>query len=394
MLTLRYQLRAKLTYELAQQPELILIEAVDTLKQEDASNTEYPAFSQDVQSSYSFLVTHSNGVFFISLDPWLPSLEKELQNPGTEGAIFRMGVLANELKCLREWILRPEFGVERTDIESYAACIIFQNMDLGYFLLTVVGEQPQVAVLDLPSNITINEVTSPSADDVELNLLTIGPTRSAYHPPESLWAKSSLSTLVDTYVQPRHRKALKEEVRLSAATLDLVTQAHRILSRETHQLGIAAADLFRRCQRMQEELRDQIQRANAVAERIENLNGDYADDYGEKEKVQGSERIEERFKNARTKQEDLVKRYEVVRRKLARAGGRTLSEKERAWVREVEGLGKAALDPASGSEDSSDDEDEHKHEPWRRYRAVSCRTLTIHTFRTDRMRYIGSESGK
>lgn len=334
-----------------------------------ASETEWPTFTPDVNSSYSFFVTHSFGISFFSLDPWLQSLESELRSTAIEGAEFRLGVLTQSISTLRERILSPRNTSDEEDTKPYAAPIILQDSDLGYLLLTADDDQPQAVILDSPYNtFTPEPERYPSHSyEPEMKLLTLGPARSPYQPPESLWAESSLKTFLDNHVHSRHKKILKEEIRLSSATLDLMTEAHRILSQETHHLGIAAADLFRRCQRLQEEFRDQIRRANEVAGRIESLNGEDADDYDEDEKVRGAKRIEKRFQAVRSRQEGLSARHEALRRKLTRFGGRDLSDKEKAWVAEVSKLGGQVLE----DEEEKGGEEERKRELLERYEEVS-----------------------
>ena len=143
-----------------------------------------------------------------------------------------------------------------------------------------------------------------------------------------------------------------------------MTSAHRILSAETHRLGVAAADLFRRCERLQEEFRDQIRRANEVATRIEGLNGEDADDYGGRPHARGGARIDERLEAVKKRQDDLISRHELLRRRLARAGGRELCDKERAWVMEVR---KLAASIPSTAEESQDEDGAPKSELLDRY---------------------------
>jgi len=364
--------------EIEAESELVLLEALDTMDPQSASNTEWPTFTPDVNSAHSFFVTHSSGISFLSLDPWLESLESELRSTAIEGSEFRLGVLTQSLSTLREQILSPSNSSDEESTKPYAAPIILQHSELGYLLLTVDDSQPYAVILDSPYNNFTPEPDRHASHDYEPETkpLALAPPRSVYQPPESLWAKSSLSTFLDTHVHNRHKKVLKEEIRLSSATLDLMTEAHRILSQETHQLGIAAADLFRRCQRLQEEMRDQIRRANENAGQIESLNGDDADDYDEDEKGRGAKRIEKRLQAVQNRQEELSARYEALRRKLTRTGGRDLSDKERAWVAEVRRLEGEVLE----DEEGGDEEKGRKRELLGRYEEVSGFLVTQNTF--------------
>lgn len=351
------------------QPELVLLEALDTLLPEEVSESEWPTFTPDIGSRYSFFITHNKGVFFFLLHPWIQNLEKELQNSGNVGTQFRLDILTKGSGTLRERILEIERSDEGPE-EAVSACTVLQDSDLGYFLLTASGEQPQAVDLDAPDDSLLQEINGTSDLDLEsdFKLLTMSPARTAYQPPESLWRESSLSTFLDQHGSGRHKKTLKEEIRLSSLTLGLMTEAHRILSEETHQLGIAAADLFRRCERLVDEFRDQIRRVRDTALRIDQMNDEDADDYEEKDTARGSAKIEERMENVKAKQDHIIARHEALRKKLARACRRDLSEKEQAFISEVDTLGKALLGPGDKKEEESG---ESRQEPWRRQAEVS-----------------------
>ena len=334
-------------------PELVLLEALDTLKPGDVSDIEWPTFTPDIHSRHSFFTTHSKGVFFFSLDPWLLGLESELQNSSSAGANFRVEILTNSAGTLRERILQIDQPNEGTPTQAVTACVILQDSDLGYFLLTASSSQPQAAILDNPIDRTLQAISGPPNFDLYpiMKPLDFGPARSAYQPPESLWAQSALPTFLSTHIHPRHKTLLTDEIRLSPATLDAMTRAHRVLAEETHQLGVAAADLFRRCERLVEEFRDQLHRSNENAVRIEQLVEEDADDYGDDRK-RGTDRLEERVQSARRKQGELVGRLEGLRSKVAKVGERELSEKEEAWVGEVSKLAAAIL-TKDGAEDEN-----------------------------------------
>lgn len=349
---------------------------VDTLRSNDTINDGWPSFSPDVYSRYSFFVTHSKGVYFLSFDSWLHSLENELQNTSNTGSAFRINVLKNGPGTLRERIL--DFGQEnRVDhVDSAIACVVLQDSDIGYFLLTAVAGQPRAATLDRPDGETLE--TFPFDEEYQYepdkSMLAIGPTRSPYEPPKSFWALSSLPKFFDKHLQSRHKKALKEEIRLSATTLDLMTDAHRILSEETYQLGVAAADLFRRCERLQDELRDQIHRANEAAYKIDIVLGNDADEYrvqGERETLErerGNAGLEQRLEDAKKRQKDLRSRHDKLRSDLAQSRGSILSEKEELFIAEVDKMEKSALQPSADAQDQNGDQ--AHSQPWQRYNEV------------------------
>lgn len=341
---------------------------------------EWPTFSLDFDSRYSFFVTHSQGVYFFSLDPWLHGLESELRNTSTTGLSFRMNVLQGGPGTLSEKILELEPTMFSEQADSPAACIVLQDSDIGYFLLTSAGGQPQAVTLDKPG-VIISEIYTSDLDeedykyDPEQNVLAIAPMRSAYQPPESFWAQSSLPAFRDKQLKSRQKKVLKDEIRLSAVTLDLMTEAHRILSQECYQFGVAASHLFRRCERLQLELRHQISTVNDAANRIEKLLGENEDDYrvkGEDEEGRRKEKgiavLERRFKDAQTKQGSLIERYRRLTRQAAGSSGNILSEKEQQWFAEVAKIQDKVLEKKVRKDEKG--EEQVLEEPCQRYKEV------------------------
>lgn len=336
---------------------------------------QWPTFSHDVDenSRYSFFITHNSGVFYFALDPWVPSLEKELQNSEKLGAALRIDTIRNGPGTLRERIL--SYDQDQNPVSNSSslatACLSFRDSDLGYFLLTSVDGQPEAATLEEPYQPYDQSVSTNDDDDIneylpDMDLLTIGPARTVYRPSEAFYDESSLPRFLDTHVENRHRKMMKEEVRLSTVTLDFMTQAHRTLSQETHKLGLAASDLFRRCERLQDELRDQINRANEVAQRTEKVAGEDADPYLDGIRGRQSPTLHERLEKARSRQGELAGRYEALRKKFSGVGGRSLSEKEQLWMAEVKEIHESVAPPPAEHEE----DEELASELWKRCREV------------------------
>ncbi|KAL8949293.1 MAG: hypothetical protein Q9183_007617, partial [Haloplaca sp. 2 TL-2023] len=251
--------------------ELILIEALDTLEPESSSIDEWPTFTRDPFSRYSLFTTHSQGAYFFSFIPWITRLEEELQSSSTAGTEFRLKILMESAGTLRERILN--FSSQQDTTPSATACIVLEDSDLGYFLLTSTDNNthPQAVSLDIPTSALINNSNIniksefPNEDDASLLTQTqIVPhvPRVAYSPPSIFYTPSSSSSLfnITTRIPPHRRRILTEGIRLSAATLDVMTDAHRVVSNETYTLGSAAADLFSRCERMQRELEEQVRK--------------------------------------------------------------------------------------------------------------------------------------
>ena len=363
------------------QPELVLLEALETLRPNDRTDTEWPTFTPDVHSRYSFFTTHSGDLFYFSLESWIEGLERELRNNSTAGATLRVQVFTKGFGTLRERILHVDYqDIGRLD-KSVAQCIVLQDSDLGYFLLTASSGQPYAVLLDSPVEDNTPEMDfKPQLDtDTEpaQKQITTSLARSPYQPPESLWAVSSISNFVDAHVPKRHKRAIKEEIRLSPATLEVMTEAHRVLSYETYQLGTAAADLFRRCERMIDEFRDQIHRARDVALRIDQMNDEDADSYDHSRTMtvaRGSGvKVEERLTAAREKQHSLMTRHDALRKKVARFAGKGISDREKAWAAELDKVRQSLLEPEGrehGGPEEEKEENKPQRQPWRRFAEV------------------------
>ena len=309
----------------------------------------------------------------------MQNLENELQSTASVGTAFRIDILANSSGTLRERIIDLRQYHEARDCKATAA-IVLQDSDLGYFLLTAVNDVPLAAILDQPNLSPVDELDLVTSDDLEqsMDMLALRPARSPYVPPSSLWERSALPGFLDRHVQNRHKKALKEEIRLSSATLDLMTHAHRVLSQETHTLGVAAADLFRRCERLQDELRDQIYRVKEASNRIDQLiDTDVSQDGdGEKPETGTAQKadqdkpktaIETRLDDARARQQKLLDRFHGLRSTFTRCQGQDLNEKEKTWVADTQRLRKSLIPP---DEEESHSDEEQIQEPWQRLEEV------------------------
>ncbi len=182
-----------------------------------------------------------------------------------------------------------------------------------------------------------------------------------------------MPTFLDSKIQNRHKKALKEEIRLSSATLDLMTDAHRVLSQETHALGVAAADLFRRCERLQDELRNQISRVNEASNRIDQAIDNNVDRRKGNDESDGKGRVERRLENVRARQEELLARFNRTKSQFAQSQGKDLSETEQCWISDTHKLQKSLIPP----EEEAQPDGEQVLEPWQRLEEVRVGILII-----------------
>ena len=212
--------------------------------------------------------------------------------------------------------------------------------------------------------------TGPLPQGRELSMFVQGPARQPYIPPASLWERSNLPNLFGNHVQNRHKKALKEEVRLSSATLELITHAHRVLSEETHTLGLAAADLFRRCERLQDELRDQIERVKDVSRLVDTATGTRS---GRGDVQKGPQpAVEQRLEHVQARQGELRTRMDKLSKKVRLYNRTPLSDQEKAFFGEITKINQSVPDTVE-----TDDQDNGEAPPelQHRYDEVSHHQL-------------------
>ncbi|KAJ5238440.1 hypothetical protein N7468_003059 [Penicillium chermesinum] len=316
--------------------DLILVESLDTMKQNEQHEASmWPTFSPDISSRYSFYVTTPTKVVSFSMASWVQRLETELQAEDLSGSDFRLQVLCSGDVAQRDKILE----VSDTDVtapqDHLATCLVFYDFDIGYLVLTYHPSNPYAAIMDSPEDSF--SVAMGGASLV----------------PAIFYATSPLESFVEKHVPHRQRHTLKEHVRLSPATLDLITTAHRVVSTHTNALERAASDLFRRCERLRDELQDQLKQISDAAERIKGLTSEIAEDGTRKEGARNGEALNRRMQAASDRQKQLVERYDALRKKVKNSGGRALSEKEKAWANEVNMLTESFDIQASNQEDQS-----------------------------------------
>lgn len=371
-------------------PKLLTLETVHLHASKAKGQHDHSVFTKDVKSNYSFFVTNESGLYSVSIASWARALERELMDTGVAGADFRVDLLLRGMSSdVQALVQIPQKQVGRRS-KSLSACTVLEDSDLGHFMLAEVNGQPFAvtlasvergevdidAALDLDLSLT-RPLSSRVDDSGRLDDTTVGGStiddlggatmdgamiefRPKYQPPEIFWQRSALRSTIESNLQKRQQgkrqQLLSDEVRLSVATLELMTEAHRTLSTETHQLGIAVADLFRRCERLRDEFAEQIGRVDELATRIEGVIGcdveDDDDDLGSDDageegedgremserKAMGTARIEQRMERARSRQEELTARHREIRKRLSKLGAPPLTRAEQAWASEVEEL--------------------------------------------------------
>ncbi|GAD93109.1 nuclear pore complex protein An-Nup82 [Paecilomyces variotii No. 5] len=344
------------TTPISEPSDLVLLESLETVREKFQQDNSWPTFTPDVHSRYSFFLTTANNVTFISLSSWVQRLEAELQSEDASGSAFRLQVLCEGSLSLREQIIQAGEEIGTTEPGHLSSSLVFYDYDLGYLLLTYRDSHPYAALLDAPAHAAFPSMADsvPSVSEaVAHGPPVIAPRRAPYQVPSVLYAESPLQSFVEKNIPHRHRHSLKEQVRLSPSTLDLVTAAHRLLSSHTNALERAASDLFRRCERLKGEMHDQLKQLADVAERIKGVSSEVGPDGQRKEGSRSEAALDKRLQAAKDRQEQLVQRYESIRNKVLNSGGRPLSEKEKAWMREVETLSHSLEKREEGADERS-----------------------------------------
>ncbi len=341
--------------------ELLLFETIDLAQQggEDEDNG-YPTFTPSPLDRYQLFATHPTGVSGLDLRPWIGMLEDELSGPSDSGAGFRLDVVLDSAHT----VVDQPIDIDSANSGINTAIALSCPSLSGPLLLTLSDNTPHSAIISPPhADYHGFEPDSPT----QLALPAPEP-RAPYRPPPGFDSPSTLPQLI----QAAHNNSLLGSAGLSAplkispATLQLMTDAHRVLSRETHRLGSAAADLFRRCERMRAELREQVRKVAEVVARVDAVTGEGNWNRGDRNSGRAGDgetdearRIERRVESARDKTAELGERYERLRRKMGRLGGREMSAKERAFGEEVGRL-ERSVKPAetSGADDTGEDQEE------------------------------------
>ncbi|GAB1320107.1 Nucleoporin nup82 [Madurella fahalii] len=339
-------------------PSLLTFQTFDTVKPAEVVADSWPMFSEDTTSPYTFYVTHSAGITFVSLEPWVFRLESELEGDSEAGAEFRIDLLAKGPGSERERIYTQAHSQN-----VLAAATAISDPDLGHFVLSATHNDPVALFFDTPepdiapkeSPVALPEQVEPSQPPV------VWEPRPVFHPSEVLDRKSAVPAWMDHLKTGRRRPLMPQEVRLSMATLEVFTEGHKVICTEVSELNSAVAELFRKCEALQVELRDQITQVNAVKKRIDTITGD---DSADDEPVSENMLIQGRLRAARERQEELANRMEKLKTRISRAARRELSDKEKLWAEEVRRFESNILGPEADRASPS------TSEPWKRFEEI------------------------
>jgi nucleoporin NUP82 len=372
--------------------ELLLVESlnIDQASQKDTV-MEWPMFSYDIASPYNLYLTSSQQISFISLCEWVSRLDLEITSsvPETAGLELRLKTMCEGPVAFLERLL----VINETRLDGapalLSAPVIIRDSELGHMILASTASRAYAMSFDQPEDTSFarspvlsqNRLLSPIPRNTDLIRASTPSAaedltpRDSYKPPSIFYdpPTAPLKDFLSMNVPPRQKLTLKQEIRLSPATLDLMSLAHRAVAAQTSQLEGAAADLFRRCEQLREELSNQVKQMSELSSRIQRLDSGNGDD------VHTSRDFESRIESAKERQQKLSDRHEILRRKLARAGtaGRNLSTHEISWAQEITGLAKMV-----GVEMEEANEDHEERQPVsgnvldERYRSVSLNGIT------------------
>ncbi|RMD41246.1 hypothetical protein DV735_g3919, partial [Chaetothyriales sp. CBS 134920] len=357
------------TFSLAT-PETRRLDLVTTLTLDvNTSNATFLSFTADPIDRYGTFITAGTQIFSLSLYDWIVRTAAELSadqevDPGLR---TRLEAISTQIGDLHD-VLTTDSS------DALSSPIAVSDLDLGYFLLSLntsralavsfdqyAGQTRQVATSDLATS----QLGLLEAAEIDESKALPLPSRQIYSPAQIFYSNAEAPLLqLKSSLAPQQRRILSDQpMRLSPAMLDVMTATHRTVSRQTSELESAAAELFRRCERLQEELADQVKQMAELADRLNTLRSpDLAEGEGRPgEQVQKT--ADERLDAAKAKQVELTKRFEALRRKVGRIGTarKELSAKELAWKEEIEALSRIA-GVSGGDEEEEKQEDEEKDE--------------------------------
>ncbi|KAL2433735.1 hypothetical protein ABEF95_010078 [Exophiala dermatitidis] len=339
--------------------ELTLIDtfAFDDSNMDPASN--WPMFAVDLVHDHTAFLTTSRQIYSISLNEWVTRLAAELT--GTEPVDARLRTRL-ETSCQDQvCVVNKIIDLPETS-EVLSAPTVINEVSLGYFLIAPTPSTAYAVFFDQvhlrssfiePSSPELT-ATSPSRLNSQVARTNGGedhddletlPTRSPYVPAKIFYA-NHLQPLeqIRQRLPPNLKRAMLERpMRLSPAMLEIMTYAHRTIGAQSAELEKAAAELFRRCDRLREELGDQVRQMSELAQRLQTLRptaeGDEEDQDGQPKEAKTPDA---RLQQAKERQANLMARYEALRRKVGRLGSthRDLTPKEKAWMEEISSLAK------------------------------------------------------
>ena len=320
------------------------------------------SITRDPIRQHTAYVTTGSRIHSVSLDEWSSRLAEEVNSVGNtdSGLKTRLISACSSDVCIVEEIINSS----QTPTDALSTPVVVDDADLGYLLLSSSSSEALAVTLDPPRQSTLEADPDfrASQNRMSMQLVEIGtdeiddseplPSRAAYVPPSIFYtnARTPFQELRKSFTHRQTSLVADSPMRLSPAMLDIMTSTHRALSRYTTELESGAAELFRRCERLREELGDQVKQMAELADRLQRLKHTEGDgDHQEPRKPP-----EERLAVAQEKQESMSKRYDALRRKVAKVNSarKELSAKEVSWISEIDELsGVVEQKPGDADED-------------------------------------------
>lgn len=349
---------------------LLTFQILDLVREAEKRPDGWCTFSPDVTSRYSFFVTHPGGITHVSLSNWVFRLEQELQEGTDTGADFRVRQLVTGENTTRHRVY-----VHKPD-EALATSVVMRDPDLGYFLLSATDHSPVAICFESPegndefgASMFRSSVRSPDqsparptaaeeAEDKAVLALDFWKARPAFEIPRELLVPSQFSQAKNMLFSSRYQMLQHQEVRLSPATLNIFTSAHKLIGKESGLLNQAVSQVFTKMQDLPIDLHEQVQAAAKLKHRIDMIAGNDLDDGeqgpdGHTIPLTDDVRLRQRLKTAQDRHGELSERLERLRRTFNMASARPLSDKERMWSKEVQALDASLQDEAAASSSSS-----------------------------------------
>ncbi|KAB8527780.1 hypothetical protein FH972_025432 [Carpinus fangiana] len=326
-------------------PELLLVETIEASRPGTSAGI---LFTEDAVSRNAVFFSHEHGVSHLDLSSWSRKIREEL-NGFDSGSDFRLDLLVENARAHIQHILHikdprarlaPPSNLmangedlptssSKTTASGFATinnpstvfaqrAINISDTDLGHFLFTVTNHTVHSAVLDDPQSYSLSasDTSDYSPETNPFAIASIDPDnkhaipadlREAYQPPSIFWEESTLLALPSQPNLERIKRLMNHPIQISPITLKFLIEAHRVLSAETTALGEGAADLFRRCERLRDELKEQVRRDADVAARIDSVLNEDADDYRDNDDAQTygvNAAIDRRIDAAQARQQD------------------------------------------------------------------------------------------
>ncbi|KAF2004103.1 hypothetical protein P154DRAFT_427758 [Amniculicola lignicola CBS 123094] len=298
-------------------------------------NNDTPSFqqtiTQDEHTDFTFFVTNASGVFYISAEPWVRRLEDEISMPQPDGVEFRLNRLLESFFTRAEKVIPRPASATADDVTS---CVVIENGNIGYLVLTTYGHEPCAVLLDAPED----GFYSPDEVDEALGDTDV-PTepRHLYAPPKELYEDVNPHNALSR-ISARHRATFSDEIRLSPANLELMMEVHSHLSQATKRMLTAVSELYRKCESLQDQFRDQIYRTSDTAKKIEaaiGLGEDASED-GFDDGININDKVAQRVERVKERQRRLNARYETLKSRMTSVGSTELSELETDWFDELQ----------------------------------------------------------